>query len=627
MRLAAVFFGAFAITFAAGAQTFSLHIETVSGQTQFRIGEAIGLKGTLESMGIADTGPPGWMIMVNGARTVLSIGRDRFVVSPETGTRDPWEYRLHGPIVYSGPAGMMLGNKPVALNIDLNQWVRFESAGHYGAHARFVVSGPQQQNVVVESNPIEFDIVPADPEWQARELASDIAILNSTSTNDNLAFQARMSAAYRIAYLDTPAAVHEMAARLGTADIQTAQIFADGLLSSRHGAEAIAAMRELLRSSAEPVTPIFLRTLAGLDKSGPAPGGVLAGVIEQKQGAAKAISIETLLENMPADRVPANMRSEIATLFPELPEARQRELLSSQWEKIAGPEMIPVLRDIYENAPSDAAAPSRFVWDSLLASAVERLYGLDPAGTRPLLIDEIRRTQPRLPYHTLAMLPDATLPELDSVLLSRLQHGGGRPAEEMIARYSTNSILAAVKDFYSRRDAEMKSRVTANPNIAAPVCEPPLLAYFLRVDPAWGEKAFRQSLAERRYGTGRCWLVVVGETAVYNSGPAWEKIAIGALRDPSVPVKIDAVESLARYGSPASKAAIFEAFRYWHEWWADRGEPNDENRRLEYAFVEATTRPGNWKPSDADLAAIRDLCLTPGCKSQVPLASSDQFSR
>jgi hypothetical protein len=45
----------------------------------------------------------------------------------------------------------------------------------------------------------------------------------------------------------------------------------------------------------------------------------------------------------------------------------------------------------------------------------------------------MKRPDPRLAYRTLAMLPDATLPELDATLLDHLQHNGGRPAEELIA--------------------------------------------------------------------------------------------------------------------------------------------------------------------------------------------------
>jgi hypothetical protein len=606
------------LTFAtsAAAQSFSLHIET--SQSQFRIGEAIGLKAVFEMTQATDVpspGHPGWMVMLGEHdRSVLGFGRDRFVVTPESGTRDPWTYRLREGMIYSGPGGAHLGDKPVVLDVDLNQWVRFERPGYYTVHAVFHALGPQRQDVDIESNQIGIDIVAADPHWQEQELANDVAILNSTlSKIDSASFESRMSAARRIAYLDTSAAVREMARRIGTADIQTAQVMQDGLRSSQHGPEAIAAIKELLRSPSELVPPIFLQTLAALEKAPQEPQSALAEVVEQKQGAAKAISIKTLLDNMSAESVPPKLRSEIAALFPELPTSQQSELLDYQWKKIEAPEMVPVLRQIYETAPQ-----SRYPEDPLLASAVERLYELDTSRTRALLLEEMTRPDPRLPYRTLAMLPDATLPELDATLLDHLQHNGGRPAEELIARYATKSILGLVKDFYAKRDAEMRSRVTTNPNIAAPACEPPLVAYFLRVDPAWGEKVLRQSLAERSYTMGRCWLGIIGQTAVYYSGPVWERVAIDALQDPAVPVKIDAVKSLSRYGSPAAKPAIFEAFRYWHEWWENRGEQNDESLRLEQTFVEATTRPKNWTPADSDLTAIRDLCLTEGCKSQVP---------
>jgi hypothetical protein len=618
MRLIAILLGASTVATSVAAQSISLRIEFAPDQSQFRMGEEIGLKLAFETMRGADdptSDQPGWTIMLNGHdRSVLGFRRDRFVVTPEAGVRDPWSYRLHEGMAYSGSGGSRLTDKPLVLNIDLNQWIRFERPGHYTVRALVHATGPQRQDVEIESNQIAIDIVAADPQWQEEELTRDVAILNSSlSKIDGDSFEARMSAARRLTYLDTPAAVREMAHWLGAGDMQTAQILHDGLRSSGHGPEAITALRELLRSPTEPVTPLFLQTIATLDKAIQEPQSALAAVVGQKQGVAQAISIKTLLDGVPAENVPTTLRSEIAGLFPLLPRSQQAELLDHEWKKIDSPEMAPVLRQIYEAAPE-----SRYPENSIFASAVERLYELDANRTRALLLEEMKRPEPRLPYHTLAMLPDAALPELDATLLDHLRHNGGRPAEELIARYAGNSILGPVREFYAKRDAEMRSRVTTNPNIAAPACEPPLVAYFLRVDPAWGEEVLRRSLAERGYTMGRCWVGIIGQTAVYDAGPVWEKVAIDALRDSAVPVKIDAVRALARYGSPAARPAIFDAFRYWRLWWEDRGEQNDESRRLEQAFVEATTRPKNWTPTDADLATIRALCLTASCKSQVP---------
>ena len=91
-----------------GAINLTAH-RTPLGQSQFRIGEEIGLKAVFEmthATDAASSGQPGWMVMFNGHdRSVLGFTRDRFVVTPESGTRDPWSYRLHEGIAYAAPAG------------------------------------------------------------------------------------------------------------------------------------------------------------------------------------------------------------------------------------------------------------------------------------------------------------------------------------------------------------------------------------------------------------------------------------------------------------------------------------------------------------------------------------------
>ncbi|HVW85011.1 MAG TPA: hypothetical protein VHB50_10030, partial [Bryobacteraceae bacterium] len=109
----------------------------------------------------------------------------------------------------------------------------------------------------------------------------------------------------------------------------------------------------------------------------------------------------------------------------------------------------------------------------------------------------------------------------------------------------------------------------------------------------------------------------IGQTASYSVTPEWEKIAIAALQDSTVVVKADAVKALGRYGSPASESALWESFRYWHEWWKDRpADLNEENRRFEQVFLEAAAHPGNWTVTNEDFERIRDLCVSQGCKAQ-----------
>jgi hypothetical protein len=581
------------------AQDLSLRIETETGRTQFRMGEAIGLKLTFE------TSPPGiWMVAITGRdRSVLGLGRDRFPVSPAAGTSDPLSYRLGQPVTYSGPGGMYLHERTTIARADLNQWVRFERPGTYRVQALFYATNRRGENAGADSNEIEVEIVEADVRWQAEQLRLDVALLNSAPEKmDSQTFEARMDAARRIWYLDTPDSIRAAARLLGTADVQVSQILLTGLRGSRYRDEAASAMTQLLRSPDQPVTPVFLDTLAALRPSGAAQlRSDLARAIGQKQGSAKAISIKTLLDNLNPETVPAKLRSEISGLFAELPAGQQSDLLNSQWKKIAGPEMIPALRRIYDTAPQTDSP-----WPPLVWTAVERLYELDPDRTRVLLLEDMSRPSPRLPYRTLAILPDATLPAMDRILLENLEHNLG--TEELIGRYATSGILEQVKTFYAKRDAAMR-------------CEPPLVAYFLRVDPAWGERILSETLAERSYPMGRCWMSIVGKTASYYVSPEWEKVAIKALQDPAVAVKTDAVGALGRYGSAASSAAVWESFRYWHDWWKARPAAlNEENRRLEQVYLEATAHAGTRVIEDNDpeniLENLRDLCITQECGAE-----------
>jgi hypothetical protein len=230
---------------------------------------------------------------------------------------------------------------------------RFERPGYYRVHALFHARPAQpqdvNQDVTLESNEIGIEIVAADAEWQKRQLREDVAVLNTVPVKpDDETFQTRMDAARRIWYLDTQDSVREAGQLLGTADLQISQILQAGLQTSGRRDEAVAAMKQLLRSPDQPVTPVFLETLAALEAwqripRSQTPGSDpdaqrryevrasiagqlrsgLAGVVEQKRDSAKAISMKTLLDNMPPEAVPATLRSEIAHVFLELPTGQQ----------------------------------------------------------------------------------------------------------------------------------------------------------------------------------------------------------------------------------------------------------------------------------------------------------------
>jgi hypothetical protein len=114
---------------------------------------------------------------------------------------------------------------------------------------------------------------------------------------------------------------------------------------------------------------------------------------------------------------------------------------------------------------------------------------------------------------------------------------------------------------------------------------------------------------------GHCWMRAIGETARYFANPQWETIAVEALKDSTVIVKIDAVTALGRYGSPAAAAPLWESFRYWHDWWKDKPSAiNQENIQLERAYMQALSQAGHATADD--LTRARALCITDACRGE-----------
>ncbi len=427
-----------------------------------------------------------------------------------------------------------------------------------------------------------------------------MAVLDAPAGTDQQAFNSRASAVRSIAYLDTPESVREAARLLGTLDEQTAGPLRLALQGSAHRDVATAALKQLLPLPDQAVTPTFIETLVALEAGSDSNARrqelrtELASVVERKRGDAKAISLKTLLDGVRPEAVTPNMRVEIAGVFSELSFRQQKELLTSQWKRIAGPAMIPVLVRIFENA-----LPIPGLQQSLAPEAVRRLYEIDPARARTLILDEMKLAQPRLRDEDLAILPDATLPELDPVLLDHLRLNGR--SQQLIARYATANILDGVKAW------EAKQRQSPSP---------PLIAYYLRVDPAWGERVLRQTLGDRSNPNGP-WRRVIGQTSEYYVNPEWEKVAIEALADPaSVEVKSDAVRALGEHGSAAAQRPVMEAFHGWHEWWKDRPGEMVSETSYEQRFLNATAHGKNWIANGETLERIRDYCITSHCRSE-----------
>ncbi|HEY2422583.1 MAG TPA: hypothetical protein VGH55_00675 [Chthoniobacterales bacterium] len=173
-------------------------------------------------------------------------------ITPTDGVLDLRELRrdrgfagdILGALGYVGP-------QPTAQQLDLCEWYRFQKPGHYSvtftsteaSRVKSAEEGGGLERLTLESNPVDFDILPVDPAWVAAEISNIEQELN-TSTNPG----ERSAALRRLALLDTPTSV-QMLVRL--------------YLASTHGGEDWIYDSALHDSSqADIIIPLLLAALS-----------------------------------------------------------------------------------------------------------------------------------------------------------------------------------------------------------------------------------------------------------------------------------------------------------------------------------------------------------------------------
>ncbi len=117
---------------------------------------------------------------------------------------------------------------------------------------------------------------------------------------------------------------------------------------------------------------------------------------------------------------------------------------------------------------------------SLRVSQWIRLFWLAKVDTRELILAQIRHPTKHLSNSALTLLPDLSLPELNDTLASSLD--GPAPNEWLILRYATGEIVKRVEKYYLEHENDSR-------------CASPLVFYFLKYDPKFGERELRRDLS------------------------------------------------------------------------------------------------------------------------------------
>jgi hypothetical protein len=338
---------------------------------------------------------------------------------------------------------------------------------------------------------------------------------------------------------------------------------------------------------------------------------VLVQKLQGKKGEASALTREGLLAVAEASPTqPAWLTGTVDSLiadFRTLPSQMQLSLLGSRWPLLRDRDVLPLLTDLYADPPKPPLG-----YPSVRELALRRIYELAPDRGRTLILAELHRPSGvTMSEKTLLMLPDKSLPELNEVFSAQAARGGPLPAV-LITRYGTGEIVKNVEAGYLAFNAQLDRE-------KFPHCPFPLVLYFLKFDPEFGERELRKTFA-----TGPCY-DIGRELDSYGSSamsPALERLAIEYLTIGNVPVKRGSAEVLGKYGSPAAQQPLWEAMEAFRSWWKGREDDlrkpvGQEGTVLERALRIALGQGSGWRLGQEELRRLLALCSSEDCRSGV----------
>lgn len=600
------------------APDIRLAVRTANGQTTFRIGETIPLE-----LAFSSSAEQKYQLNIASSDRSGRANYERFIVDPHAGWSDPLDlYFRSGPVAIGGGMGSSgpLSQQPVAIPLDLNEWVRFDQPGEYRVTVeshRAMLTAQRALSAPAVSNELRLTVVAASPEWQQETLQKALAALNGHAAPGvpmSGPRDARTEAAKTLRYLGTEAAVRAMAHWTQYPDCWL------GLVGSRFRSAGLNEMIKLLRDPGTAIDRQFLDTLALLAVPD-TPGQhfqdrnefanrfqeELIAALPQKTGAALAVSVQTVMQNPRGvdPDVRKSLTDILAANFDSLPMGTQSDLINNRFGPLDRMLVVPMLRKMAEHylnspqpQPAEAAEFSRAGGEALA-----RWYDLAPADARPAILREIVRPEPRFPIDALGILPDRELPEVDGTLVSHLESAedsnnrvAARNLAWMIGRYGT---AANKSELMARLDRDL----------AAGFCDTqaPLLAWLLRVDP----ETARPRLENANKAGNRCRLLLA-DIGKLQPGALVEGLAIKELNDPGAAAISDAAAYLTDYGSAGAEDALWSRLADWSKRWRDHeGEmsPFGADAGAGQILVQALATGHAWLVSDSKLRRLADLAV------------------
>jgi len=606
-----------------------LKVTTADGGSTYRIGERIRLKLTFTS-----AAPRRYEINEASYDRSGRMGYESFQVLPDKGWSDPLQDYFQNRVLFGGGLTNFsaLTTAPFNLEIDLNEWVRFEQPGVYTVQIR---SGRvsdigrhrkgEEKPLAIKSNSITLRIGPAEKEWQQQKLAAIAGALAATPaqmfSSDS---SPRKRAVSDLRFLGTEEAIDLLTQYYREDEEDVWGQCEMGLrgLPARLRASAIASLK---RRIAEPEFPVFsnlLSTVAFLGspeerKAEEEAWNLAYQSLDRKEGEARAATLKMLFDWHPEHTPPEivnDLDRKMSSSLLSLGARDQQELLDSHWDVLRSPEIVPVLRQMA--APSPEAPGSKEMRAAYRgypqATALFRWYEVDPAGAHEEILRQIGSANPTLYADAVDFLPRESHPEFEVIWADALKRNENESRQgvllSLMTRFGTGVSVATV-----RQVAQGKIGVWGCREQGA------ALAYLVRFDETGAPGMIEDAVAARGKDKTGCNHNVFTDVGEYVSNPVLLAEAVKALDDPDDEVVLDALKFLEAHGDKSVEQPTLQHYLKWSDHWRGH-ESRLENREagdlgysreveLGRALVRAVMANQGWVPSAEELEAAALHCV------------------
>lgn len=578
-----------------------LHLQTSTAQSVFHIGERIPLTLTFSA---AETNR--YEITNSSSSRQGCMDHEDFEVTPNKGWADPLATYYGNGCAGSFLSSLsLLTSKPTIVQLDLNEWIRFDQPGVYKLTVisrRASEPGSPPNNLSLKSNSIELQIISATADWQRSRLTAILQQLRANPARPGIPLPDRTEAIADLRYLASAAALQELAANLREDIPDMMYPAAFGLIGAPDSMHATAsnAMGKQIEDPSFPVCSFFLYSLPFLQAAPDTSAAALQEERERlssaawqevysglprKDGRARAVTVQTLLDNKPRSLAPELVRqlsSVLVSSFVNLSQEQQAHELENNWDLLRSDAMLGALQTLarlpLKNPGSNLS--DIYTLRGLKSAALQRWYELDPEGARREIMIQIGSSSPSLTAAAISFLPKQSFPEFESTWADALLDTDD---------YEPEAVLASLLAHFGSGTASALVAGKLDAKVGEWACAPQAAAfgYLVEFDPESARPFLQRAIDARGPGKTGCNHSLFQDVAAYTSSPVLSEAALKTLDDPDRQVTMDALIYLAGFGKPEAKQSIWEHYLKWSETWAGKGDVLEQRKPGDMT--------GNWQ--------------------------------